>query len=85
MVHRKKRVADSPELRVARRYCFENSVCDPKVGECVFVGDPDGVVAMVNIALGVAAVPERIPDTPQGLVLTDRRCRGAFQGFVEEN
>ncbi len=70
---------------MARSYCFENSVHDPQLGECIFVGDPDGVVAIVNVALGVAAVPERIPDTPQGLVLTDRRCREAFQGLVEEN
>ena len=69
----------SREFRKARSYCYQNSKYDPKKQERVYVGTEDQTVAFVNIALGVSAVPELIPDTPQGLVLADNRCTGAFQ------
>ncbi len=81
--HRGQRSVESREFRKARSYCFENSWYDPKLQERVFVGSPEGVVAAVNLAFGVSAVPEEIPDTPKGLVLADNRCRGAFQCLAE--
>jgi hypothetical protein len=77
-VHRKKLVEDTLEFRKAKAYCFLCSKLDPKVGERVFVGTPEDAVAYVKTAVQGACLAD-VPDTPQGLVLADNRCRGAFQ------
>ena len=79
IVHRKKQSADSLEFKKARSYCFDHSKFDARLQERIFVGRPEDVVAAVNISIGVQTIPEEIPDTPQGLVLADNRCTGAFQ------
>jgi hypothetical protein len=79
VVHRKKPAEDSPEFKKARSYCFGNSKYDPKLQARIFVKTFEDLVANVNISLGVCTDPELIPEVPQGLVLADNRCTGAFQ------
>jgi hypothetical protein len=68
----------SLELRKTRQFCFENSKYDPKLQERIFLKTPEAAVAFVEIAVTNAA-EEEIPDCPQGLVLADNHCTGAFQ------
>lgn len=79
LVHRKKRSGDSLEFKKARQHCLANSFWDSKLHESVYLGDEDDTVSAVNLALGAQIVPELIPDTPQGLVISDSRGAGAFQ------
>jgi hypothetical protein len=78
LVHRKKLVEDTLEFRKAKKFCFQHSKFDAKRQERVFAGTPKDVAAFVKIAVPDAHLAD-LPDTPQGLVLADNRCRGAFQ------
>jgi len=70
--HRGRRSIDSLGQRKARRFCFENSKYDPRLQERVFIKTPsDTAVFLGN--------PTVLPDTPQGLVLTDNHGAGAYQ------
>jgi hypothetical protein len=71
--HRGRRGKESLEQRKARQFCFENSKYDPKLQERIFIKTPIETACF----LGAAAV--EVPDTPQGLVLTDIHGTGAFQ------
>lgn len=77
MPHR--RNPETLEWKKARRHCLANSFWDPKLHESVYLGVEDDTVAAVNLTLGVKCVPELIPETPQGLVLSDQRGEGLFQ------
>ncbi len=77
--HRGQRSHESREFRKARSYCFEHSWYDAKLQERIFTGTEDELKAFVNIALECREDPENIPDAPQGLVLADNHCTGAFQ------
>ncbi len=76
---------NSLEFKKARSYCYARSKFDPKLQEKIFIGSPEEIVDFVNIALGPNVLPEMIPDLPQGLVLDDNRCRGAFQVLDQKN
>ena len=76
--HNGQRSDEVMEFRKARQFCFQHSKFDAKLQERLFAGHPEQTVAFVKIAVENACVDE-IPDTPQGLVLSDNRCRGAFQ------
>jgi hypothetical protein len=78
MVHRKKPVGDSLEFEKAKQFCFRNSKFDPKRQERIFIKTPEDAVCFVKIAVADAFV-EEIPECPQGLVLADNHCTGAFQ------
>ncbi len=78
MRHRGRRSVESLEYRKARAFCFRNSKYDPKLQERVFVGTAEEAVNFVRIAVS-DPIEALIPDTPQGLVLADNRCTGAFQ------
>jgi hypothetical protein len=66
------------EFRKARQFCFQHSKFDAKLQERVFFGCMDEAVAFVKIAVPDACLAN-VPESPQGLVLTDIRGRGAFQ------
>ena len=76
--YRGHRSAESLEFRKTRQFCFQHSKYDPKLQERIFVGYQEETVAFVKIAVPNACVAD-LPDTPQGLVLADNRCTGAFQ------
>jgi len=78
MQHRGKRSFESLEYRKARAFCFRKSKYDPKRQERIFTGTPKETIDFVLIAVEYP-VEARIPETPQGLVLADNRCTGAFQ------
>jgi hypothetical protein len=78
MVHRKILLADSLEFKKAKTFCFRNSKYDHKRQERIFTATPEDVVNFVHIAVE-DPIEEWIPETPQGLVLADNRCTGAFQ------
>ncbi len=78
MGHRGIRSEDTLEYRIAKTFCLENSKYDSEVQECVFVGLPEQVVAYVRTVIPDAYIAD-VPDTPQGLVLTDNRGTGVFQ------
>lgn len=78
MVHRGQRSIESLEYRKARQYCFSNSKFDPELQERIFTKTPDKVTAFVEIAVPWVD-EEEIPECPQGLVLSDNHCTGAFQ------
>jgi hypothetical protein len=77
-IHRGYRSSKSMEFRKARQFCFQHSKFDSKLQERIFVGTPQGAIAFIRIAVPNADLAD-VPDTPQGLVLADNRCRGAFQ------
>jgi hypothetical protein len=76
--HRGHRSVQRLEFRKAKQFCFQHSKYDPKLQENVFLGYPEQTVAFVKIAVENADLAD-VPDTPQGLVLADNHCRGAFQ------
>ena len=76
--HRGHRSAESIEFRRALQFCFHFSKFDSKFQERVFVGEPNDLKIYVEATVEDAYLAD-IPDTPQGLVLADNRCRGAFQ------
>ncbi len=78
MQHRGKRSVESLEYRKARAFCFRNSNYDTKRQERVFTATPQETILFIRIAVR-NPVEDFIPDTPQGLVLADNRCTGAFQ------
>jgi hypothetical protein len=78
MVHRKKTLEDTLEFKKAKQFCFRNSMYDPKRQERVFTKTPEETVGFVKIAV-TDAFEDDIPDCPQGLVLADNHCTGAFQ------
>ena len=84
MQHRGRRSFESLEYRKARAFCFRKSKYDSKRQERIFVATPAEVVDFVRIAVK-NPWEEEIPDTPQGLVLADNRCTGAFQNIEEES
>jgi hypothetical protein len=62
----------------AMEYCFRHSKFDAEMDESVFLQSSEDTVFFVKIAVqGVCA--DEVPETPQGLVLTDSRGRGGFQ------
>jgi hypothetical protein len=78
LTHRGHRSAERLEFRKARQFCFQHSKYDPKIQENVFIGYPEQTVAFVKIAVSNADL-FAVPETPQGLVLADNHCTGAFQ------
>ena len=76
--HRGQRSRESREFRKTRSYCYHNSKYDPRLQEQVFVGTPAEVKAFVLVEVQGAYAAD-IPDAPQGLVLADNHCTGAFQ------
>ncbi|HEY9753910.1 MAG TPA: hypothetical protein V6C97_01985 [Oculatellaceae cyanobacterium] len=78
LVHRKKLREETLEFLKAKEFCFQHSRIDSKLQERAFTGTPEEVVAFVK-----AEVPEvylaDVPDTPQGVILTDNHGTGVFQ------
>ena len=78
MAHRGQRSDESIEFRKARQFCFDHSNFDSKLQERTFIGTPEAVKTFVEASV-VDPYLADIPDVVKGLVLSDNRCRGAFQ------
>lgn len=77
-VHRGHHSAERIEYQKAKQFCLSHSKHDDLEDEKIFLGTPEDVLNFVAHEVKEVLM-WAVPETPRGLVIEDRRGRGAFQ------